>query len=68
MTEEDTFNALRKPTIFEMMSLVIKRNRETGYMPTEEWHKFMKNYGWTSDEYNKMMNKHFNEYYSKYLK
>jgi hypothetical protein len=30
MTEEDTFNALRKPTIFEMMSLVIKRNRETG--------------------------------------
>jgi hypothetical protein len=66
MTEDDTFNALRKTPILEMISKVSEINSK--YAGRDyDWDSLFRCNGWTRREYNEQLFIHFNEYYEKTL-
>ncbi len=52
MTEEDTFNALRRVSFTEITMLVSAASMEVdGPYTWDEWNIFLKRHGWTRKEY-----------------
>ena len=72
MTEDDTFDALRRPAFDDMLLIINELSRAAGWhLPSEDWdmllRKTLEEHGWDNDSYMNLWNNRFRTSYVKYV-